>query len=88
LAWRIESDADAFEELQRFERQAQLRILRFLRETVAAGDDPYRLGKPLRGKRKELWRYRVGGFRIVCLIEHEICRVLVARVARRGDAYR
>ena len=35
-----------------------------------------------------LWRYRVGGWRIVARIEDDVLRVLVLRIAHRREVYR
>ena len=54
---------------------------------VATGD-PRRLGQPLTGPLGKLWRYRVGGFRVVRDVQDEAVRVLVVRVGRRDEVYR
>ena len=87
MAWRIEFDPDALEELGKLDGEAQRRILRYLRERVTPGEDPHQFGKPLRGELKGLWRYRVGAFRVVCRLEDDVSRVLVLRVAHRREVY-
>jgi mRNA interferase RelE/StbE len=48
---------------------------------------PY--GKIILGKRlSNLWRYRVGDYRIVCRIEDERLVVLVVGIGHRRDIYR
>ena len=85
--WRVELDARAAKELRKLDRQHQTRIVHFLRERISSSDDPRRLGKALRGQSRELWRYRVGPFRLICTIEDDRLIVLVLRVADRRDAY-
>ena len=87
MVWRIEFDSDALEELSKLDREAQKRILRYLRKRIATPEDPRRFGKPLRKDLRGLWRYRVGDFRIVCEIRDAILLVLVIRVAHRSKAY-
>jgi mRNA interferase RelE/StbE len=87
LIWRVEFDPDAFEELRSQDREAQRRILRYLRERIATGADPRRFGKALRGELAGLWRYRVGDYRLVCQIRQTILLVLVVRVAHRSTVY-
>ncbi len=36
----------------------------------------------------DLWRYRVGNYRIMAEIDDERIRILVVRIAHRSDAYR
>ena len=66
----------------------QKRIVIFMRERVEGGSDPRSIGKPLRGEKAELWRYRVGDYRIVCRIEDAFLVVVVVRVGHRKDVYR
>lgn len=88
MAWTVELDARAAKELRALDRPVQARIVRFLRERVAGGDDPRRLGRALKGQSVPLWRYRVGSYRLVCSIEDERLIVLVVRVSHRRKVYR
>lgn len=89
MVWKIEFVDSASRELADLDPQHSKRILKFLRERIAKLDDPRSLGKPLQGaKFGELWRYRVGDFRIVCKIQDERLIVLVVRIRHRRDIYR
>ena len=61
--------------------------MRYLRERLATAEDPRRFGKPLRGALKNLWRYLVGDFRLICDIREDRLVVFVLRVSHRRDAY-
>jgi mRNA interferase RelE/StbE len=87
LIWRIEFDPAAFEELQRIDVNAQRRIRRYLRERIATPNDPRRFGKPLRRELKNLWRYRVGDYRLICDIRDATSLVLILRVGDRKNVY-
>jgi mRNA interferase RelE/StbE len=86
--WRVEFDRDAARDLKKLGADAQRLILRYLRERIAVADDPRRFGHALTGDLKELWRYRIGDFRIVASIEDEKFIVLVVTVGRRREVYR
>jgi len=88
LAWSIEFDEEAIDELARLDREAQRRIIRYLRERIATDEDPRRFGRPLKGELAGLWRYRAGDYRIVCEIQEAAVRVVVVRVGHRRDVYR
>jgi mRNA interferase RelE/StbE len=89
MAWKIELSERADRELTNLDPQHSKRILNFLRQRLAIREDPRRLGKALQGATfGELWRYRVGDFRIVCKIEDEKLVVLVVQVGHRKDIYR
>jgi mRNA interferase RelE/StbE len=88
LAWTVEWDDGALRDLRRLDHSAQSRILRFTRSRLHGCDDPRRIGTPLHGVKRGLWRYRVGDFRLICSIEDGQLVVLVVGVGHRREVYR
>jgi mRNA interferase RelE/StbE len=89
MAYAIEFSPAADRELAKLDAPQAKRILKFLRERVAKLDDPRSIGDALRGSRLgELWKYRVGRFRLICKIEDDRLVVLVLRVGHRREIYR
>ena len=89
MAWRIEFEDAALKELAKLDKPVARRILAFLRERVAALDDPRSVGEALKGSNLgEFWKYRVGDYRIVAHIEDGALRVLVLKVGNRREVYR
>ena len=88
MTWTVELDDRAVKELRKLDRDAQRRILRFLRERTAGDESPQRLGRPLTGPKLGLWRYRVGDYRIICRIEAGRVVVLVLAIGHRSAVYR
>ncbi len=88
MTWKIEFTEDAAKDLKRLDRPVQHLIHRYLRERIATDQPPRRFGKPLRGEKQGLWRYRIGDYRVICHIEDERLVVLALRIAHRKQAYR
>ena len=89
MAWRIEFDHSAERELDKLDRDAAARILRFLNERVAPLDDPRAIGEALKGSRLgAFWKYRVGDYRIIAQIDDGAVRIIVVRIGNRRDVYR
>lgn len=89
MAWRIEFEERAAKELKKLGSPAVERVLRFLRERLATTENPRALGKPLKGgELGELWRYRVGDYRLIAHINDVAVLVLVVRVGHRREVYR
>ena len=89
MAWRIEFERGAEQDLRKLDRAAARRILSFLRTRIAAVENPRSTGVALRrGSGPRFWRYRVGDYRIVARIEDDVLRILVIRIAHRREAYR
>jgi len=89
MAWKIELDPATVRDLDRLDREIARRILGFLHERVARLDDPRSIGQALQGpKYGELWKYRVGDWRIICKIEDQRITVLVLRIGHRSKVYK
>jgi mRNA interferase RelE/StbE len=89
MAWIVELSESADRELHKLDAQHRRRILKFLSERVARLDDPRAIGEALHGSRLgELWKYRVGDYRLICKIEDDRLIVLVLRVGHRREIYR
>lgn len=88
MAWRIEFTDDALKQLRKIGYADAKRIRDFLRERLQPLEDPRQIGKPLVGQLGELWRYRVGNYRIIASIEDHDIRVLVVRIGHRSKVYR
>lgn len=87
MTWRIEYARSAQKASRNLDHQIRQRIRRYLEERVANLEDPRQLGKPLRGRFAELWRYRVGNHRVVCELRDEVLVVLVIRIGHRKEVY-
>lgn len=88
MAWTIEYTETARRELRKLEKPIARRILDVLENRVAKQDDPRKIGKALSGPLGNLWRYRVGDYRVICEIQHQTVTVLVLRVGHRREVYR
>ena len=89
MAWKVEFDPATVRDLDRLDKPVAKRILKFLYERVAQSDNPRSIGQALQGpKYGELWKYRVGDWRIICRIEDRQITVLVLCIRHRSKAYR
>jgi len=87
LVWRIEVTGTAKKQLAKLDRQAQIEIVRYLREKIAPEEDPRRHGAPLRRELLDRWKYRVGAYRLICDIQDEKVLVLVLMIGHRSKVY-
>jgi mRNA interferase RelE/StbE len=89
LAWSIELGPRAQRQLKQLDPQVARRLSRFLFERIAPLDDPRSIGEALKGSELgELWKYRVGDYRIIASIEDKLVRILVVRIGNRREVYR
>lgn len=85
--WKIEWDSQALKDAKKLDRNARKKIVNYLEKRVLASQDPYQFGKPLKGNKAGVWRYRVGDYRILCQIEDRALIVLVIAVGHRKNIY-
>jgi len=89
MAWKIEFHSGAEKELAKLGPVAAQRILRFLHDRVSSLDNPRAIGQALKGSELgELWRYRIGDYRVIARIEDSVVTIFVLRIADRKSVYR
>ena len=89
MAWSIDLDPRAKRELNGLDPQIARRISRFLFERLAHHENPRSIGEALKGSDLgDLWKYRVGDYRIIASIEDKLVRRLVVRIGNRREVYR
>lgn len=88
MAWTIEYTDAALAQLRKLDRAAAQQIYRYLNQRVAPAEDPRMLGKALSGPLGELWRYRMGDYRVIADLRQHRLTVLVLRIGNRRDVYK
>jgi mRNA interferase RelE/StbE len=89
MNWEIELDRTAKRDLDGLDQQVRRRIFRFLYERVAKLEDPRSIGEALKGSELgDLWKYRVGDYRIIANIEDRRICIVIVRVGNRREVYR
>ena len=81
MSWQIEYDARAVQELRKLDHSIRREIVDYMERRIGKADDPRQLGKPLRGSRFGLWRYRLRDYRIVCELQGKRLVVFMASQA-------
>ena len=86
--WTINYLRSVLKEAKKLDPEIREKIRKYLEQRVSIMEDPRQLGETLKGKLAELWRYRVGDYRIICeLRDHELV-VIVIRIGHRKNVYR
>jgi mRNA interferase RelE/StbE len=89
MAWSIRFDRQAERDLDHLDPQIARRINRFLFERIASLENPRSIGEALKGSELgDLWKYRVGDYRIIASIEDKVLVILVVRIGNRREVYR
>jgi mRNA interferase RelE/StbE len=86
--WAIEFTPKARKELKRLALTDQRRIADFLTERAASHENPRALAKRPTVPDDELWRFRVGDFRITARFADQKLEITVITVGHRREVYR
>ncbi|MHC5373065.1 type II toxin-antitoxin system RelE family toxin [Enterococcus sp. LJL120] len=81
-------DRKAYKEFKKLDKTIQKRLVKWLDEHIQGSENPRQWGKALDGEMKTLWRYRVGGFRLIVDIINNEFIVLVIKTGKRNDIYK
>lgn len=89
MVWTIELTPAAERSLEKLDRVAAARIIKYLYGRLASSENPFKIGKALHGPEHEnMWRFRVGDYRILTRIQSDIVTVFVVEIGHRREIYR
>ena len=78
---------EAKKEFKKLDKPIALKILTKLELDLINHSSPRQSGKPLKGELGNLWRYRVGDYRIICEIQDNILTIVIVRIGHRKGVY-
>ena len=84
VSYSLRIKASAAKELSRVERSDRERIT----DAIDRLREHPLVGAPLKGGMRGLRRIRVGDYRVLYEVQHDILVILAVRIAHRSDAYR
>ena len=87
MSFRVETTKGFEREFSKLDRYTQKIIAGWINKNLAGCDDPRRIGKALVGNHAGQWRYRIGDYRLICLIKDEELIILAMSVGHRREIY-
>ena len=64
-----------------------MRILAYLEKRLINNINPRSFGDALKDELNSYWRYRVGDYRILCILENETVTIHVMKIGHRREIY-
>lgn len=74
--------------LKKLDKHLQKQILKWIAEKLIDCQNPRLYGKALKGNLKELWRYRIGNYRLICEIKDKELIILALEFGHRKNIYK
>lgn len=85
--YKLRYSEKALKQLKKFDKSISRLIVGWLSKNIDDSLDPRIHGKALIANQKGKWRYRVGDYRIICIIEDDKLVVLAINIGHRRDIY-
>ncbi|WP_088009072.1 type II toxin-antitoxin system RelE family toxin [Indiicoccus explosivorum] len=77
----------ALKKLKKMDRYQSSLLIGWIEKNLQGSSDPRTFGKALVANHKGKWRYRVGDYRILALIEDEKIIITIIDIGHRKDIY-
>jgi mRNA interferase RelE/StbE len=87
VSWAYRIEETARDDLRRLGPSVAAQVREYLETRIKGAANPEQFGKPLRGSKHGLWRYRVRDYRLVCRLEKKVLIVVVVAVGHRTTVY-
>ena len=88
MSFHVQYTKAALKQLEKMDRfDAQL-IVSWIGKNLEGCDDPRVHGKGLTANRSGEWRYRVGSYRILCVIQDDILVIEIFSIGHRSTVYK
>lgn len=87
MRYKVAYTKTAVKQFRKMDRTIAAFIMSFIEEKLVECKDPRAYGKALQGSMSEIWRYRVGDYRILAKIEDQLLIITVIEVGHRKSIY-
>ncbi len=86
--WEVRFSDQALKSLKKMDRSTAAIIIGFIEKRLDGCLDPREIGKPLKANHSEKWRYRIGDYRLLCLLEDEKITIIEIAISHRKNIYK
>ncbi len=87
MSYSVETTARFDKEFKKLDRYTQKMIKAWIEKNLVDCTDPRVHEKGLTANRSGQWRYRIGDYRLICLIEDDRLVILALTIGHRSDIY-
>lgn len=87
MSYHVETTARFDKEFKKLGKYTQQIIKSWIGKNLQNCENPRAHGKGLTAKKSGQWRYRIGDYRLLCLIQDQELIILALTVGHRSDIY-
>lgn len=86
--YRVEFSKDAAKDLKKLDGYTRELIFSWISKNLNNCENPRIFGKSLVGNYKGKWRYRIGDYRLICMIRDAELIILALEIGHRRNIYK
>jgi len=87
MSYRVETTARFDKEFKKLDRYTQKMVKAWIEKNLIHCENPRVHGKGLTANRSGQWRYRIGDYRMICLIEDDKLIILALTIGHRSSIW-
>ena len=87
MMYCVEYTKTSVKQLKKMDRKIAAFIISYIDEKLVNCEDPRINGKALKGNYNDIWRYRVGDYRILAKIDDHRVIITVVEIGHRKEIY-
>jgi mRNA interferase RelE/StbE len=87
MSYRVETTARFDKEFKKLDGYTQRLIKAWIEKNLVGCSNPRQSGKGLAANRSGQWRYRIGDYRLLCLIEEDRLVLTALSIGHRRQVY-
>ena len=88
MIYALRTDRRFDKAFKKLDRPVQMMFKDWIEKNLMDCDDPRHIGKALTGNLSDIWRYRVGNYRLLCKINDGALIIFALNVGHRKDIYK
>ena len=88
MAYRVEYSKAALKQLKKMDRFDARLITSWIGKNLEGCENPRAHGKGLTANRSGEWRYRVGDYRILCVIQDDVLLIEIFAIGHGNSVYK
>ena len=88
MTYRVQYTKSAVKQLKKMDRKIAALIVAYIDEKLVGCNNPRQFGKALKDSLNEIWRYRIGDYRILAKIEDNQVVITVVEIGHRKNVYK
>jgi addiction module toxin, RelE/StbE family len=88
MKYTVEYSKQAKKVIQKLDTYTKIYLKKWIEENLIDCENPRLHGKSLVGEFKDMWRYRVGNYRLIADISDNKATILVVKVGDRKAVYK